>query len=154
MVIIRDKQNGQVRCKIKADTLEACNLRGMNLRYTALASANLRGANLIRTQLWGADLRGANLRGADLAGANLCHADLTDAELFGAKLNGAQYDEETLWPFGFDPILYGAVEADLMPGTIVGPEDVVHQQLHGRGMSPHEWSAARRAMDIPEPKTE
>ena len=47
-------------------------------------------------------LRGANLSGADLRGANMTGADLRRAE----------YNSETKWPEGFDPVAAGAVLID------------------------------------------
>jgi uncharacterized protein YjbI with pentapeptide repeats len=47
-------------------------------------------------------LAGASLRGADLRRAKLHGADLRDADLTDAVLEGAQADETTVWPSGFD----------------------------------------------------
>ena len=63
---------------------------------------SLRGANLS-----GADLRGANMTGADLRKANLSNANLN-----GADLRRAEYNSETKWPEGFDPVAAGAVLID------------------------------------------
>lgn len=68
-------------------------LQGINLSYACLVDADLRGANLT----------GANLTEADLGGACLIEADLRGANLTRANLEGAIYDEDTKFPFGFDP---------------------------------------------------
>ena len=44
-----------------------------------------------------ANLRDANLSGADLSGADLSEADLTDA-----NLSGAVWNDETVFPEGFE----------------------------------------------------
>ena len=67
---------------------------GGNLSHT-----NLRGRNLSNASLFRADLSGA-----DLSGANLLKADLREAELISVK-----YDENTIWPNGFDPVKAGAI---------------------------------------------
>ena len=52
----------------------------------------------------GADLRTALLSGASLQGADLDGADLTDA-----NLSKAEYDQNTVWPAGFDPVAAGVI---------------------------------------------
>jgi Pentapeptide repeats (8 copies) len=109
------------------------NLAGSDLRYGNLADADLRGADLRDAELCGADLSAANLTGTNLSrthleeanlsravlgrarlvaatlfAANPCGADLRDADLRGAQLRGACYDDQTLWPLGFDPEKSGA----------------------------------------------
>lgn len=76
----------------------ACHLGGADLHKQDLSRAILGGANLNR-----ANLSGANLKGADLSAANLTGANLTGANLSGAKLVGAKYNQETIWPEGFNP---------------------------------------------------
>ena len=46
----------------------------------------------------------ANLTGADLTGANL-----TDANLTRADLTRASFSDDTRWPGGFDPAMYGMI---------------------------------------------
>ena len=60
------------------------------------------GLDLIRRHGNGADLTGANLPGADLSRANLTGADLSRADLTGADLTRVRWNEETVWPAGFD----------------------------------------------------
>ena len=50
----------------------------------------------------GANLSGANLRGANLSKANLVHADLSGTDLADANLSGAVWNDETVFPEGFE----------------------------------------------------
>lgn len=52
-----------------------------------------------------------NLRDHDLRNALLIGADLSRCDLTGADLRGAQYNQETRWPRGFDPIAAGMVRS-------------------------------------------
>ena len=60
--------------------------------YTIEPRANLSQANLVYADLSGADLRDANLEWANLSGANLV----------GANLSGAVWNDETVFPEGFE----------------------------------------------------
>ena len=73
--------------------------------YTIEPGANLEEAYL--TDAWIAE---ANLTGANLTGANLKRADLRRA-----NLAGAQADEGTQWPVGFDPVAAGVIFEDPVP---------------------------------------
>ena len=80
--------------------------------YTIEPRANLSQANLVFADLSGADLRDANLSqanlvyadlsGADLRDANLEWANLSGANLVGANLSGAVWNDETVFPEGFE----------------------------------------------------
>ena len=61
------------------------------------AGESLEGADLEDVDLQGADLSEANLRKADLSGA-----DLSGANLSRADLREVQYDNNTMFPAGFD----------------------------------------------------
>ena len=50
---------------------------------------------------------GAELINADLSGAKLSGAKLFGAFLRGAELRNATYDEETVFPLGFNPTSRG-----------------------------------------------
>jgi uncharacterized protein YjbI with pentapeptide repeats len=92
-------------------------LTGANLTGTILIGANLtrarfaklfegdrsEAANLTRASLFDANLTGADLSGANLTGADLRAANLSDAHLSGAKLSDIDYDQDTIWPHGFQP---------------------------------------------------
>ena len=101
--------------------LEGENLRGAclywailfqaNLRAADLSDANLRGANLKEADLEGANLRGANLGPDNLGGStDICGANLARADLSTAILDQAEYDENTVFPEGFDPSAHGMVK--------------------------------------------
>jgi uncharacterized protein YjbI with pentapeptide repeats len=64
-------------------------LRGADLRHSALRGTNLRSASLRRVELSRADLRDANVSEADLSDANLRGADLRGTDLSSADLSGA-----------------------------------------------------------------
>ena len=88
---------------LRGAELSKANLIESNLSQTDLSSANLSGAALSYADLSGADLGSANLSDADLIGAELSHANLDEA-----NLEDAIYDEDTVWPEGFDPKEAGA----------------------------------------------
>ncbi len=91
--------------------LNSANLSGANLFFAKLVSANLSDANLVGAQLSNAKLNGAYLRGANLSDANLRGADLRSAQLSDrTDLLEAKYDDETLFPEGFDPETKGMVK--------------------------------------------
>lgn len=101
-------------------------LRGRSLQRSSLYWANLQGADLSGCNMRDCDLRGAVLRDAklcdaDLAGADLgkdnvggatdMHgADFSGAIVLGSNLAGAEYDDSTVFPAGFDPQLHGMVK--------------------------------------------
>jgi len=125
--------------KLLAANLQDAKLLAANLQGADLGFANLKGADLQAANLQGADLGHANFKGADLGHANLRGADLVgrgrmilylvdtisrdgnlndtepddgnlnDTELEDAKLEGVFYDDETVWPDGFDYRAAGAV---------------------------------------------
>lgn len=113
---------------LRSSYLNHADLRGANLLRANLSKAD---GSLRATQLVGADLRGADLRQADLRGANMLGAKLTaetsklhpfrkrlrgrnkQIAVFSCQdcdLRGAIYDDETLWPSGFNPETAGAIE--------------------------------------------
>ena len=89
---------------IEAD-LAGADLRDAELLGATLRDAELLSADLRKANLYGASLTRANLYGANLEGANLEGANLSLANLAGADLIGATYDDETVFPEGFDPEL-------------------------------------------------
>ena len=94
-----------------------------NLREANLSGANLQEVDLTRAWLLGTDLSETNLRKANLAGAileNVSRANLSKVinpveanirERHSINLQGAKYDQDTIWPEGFDPVEAGAVES-------------------------------------------
>ncbi|NUT42175.1 MAG: pentapeptide repeat-containing protein [Thermoactinospora sp.] len=93
--------------------LSGVRLAGAVLADAILYQADLRDAVLIGVIAEGADLRAtdlskADMRRANLRGARLDYSDLRGAELGGAVLTGASlrrvvFDENTVWPDGFEP---------------------------------------------------
>lgn len=84
--------------------LRSINLKGADLSYADLSEAILNNANLRGTDLSYANLSSANLTQADLRGTSLFGVDLRDAILKEVRLAGADYDETTRFPAGFDPV--------------------------------------------------
>lgn len=120
--------------------LRHTHLTRSKLLFVDLSDSELSNANLAEAYIVKADLRRASLKGADLAGAKLIGTDLRDSDVRGTRfrgidthaltigeavrgrvnaeftnvnLSGAKYDEETIWPDGFDPKKYGAVLVEL-----------------------------------------
>ena len=84
------------------ESLVGASLGHANLQGARLSHANLQGAKLMRAKLQAADLMRAKLQGANLAHANLEEADLTLA----------LYNDDTVWPDGFDSKAAGAINED------------------------------------------
>ncbi len=92
-------------------------LTNATLRYAILTNADLTGAILTNADLTNADLTGADLTDAILTNAILTNADLTDAILTdailtdailtNADLTDATFNNGTVFPKGFDPIVRG-----------------------------------------------
>ena len=99
--------------------LTGADLRGADLNGAKLRGADLRDTDLSNAELWQARFKGADLRGADLSNAELWRAFLRGADLRGADFKGANligadmfratYDDETIFPEGFDPESQGKV---------------------------------------------
>ena len=81
---------------------------GADLRGADLEGADLRNADFTRATLGRAFVDAADLRGARLDLADLRDVDLGGARLEGATVRGANYDNNTGWPTGFNPDAGGA----------------------------------------------
>lgn len=111
------------------------NLRNASFNYSVLNRAVMHGAalmsaTLVCVQIKGADLSEAIAIGADFTGEDLSSSGLKNADVFGASFvranlcdvnfevkriegacfSGAIYDEWTVWPEGFDPVVFGAIK--------------------------------------------
>jgi uncharacterized protein YjbI with pentapeptide repeats len=87
-----------------------CIAFGASFRQAKLMRASLRGADLKGTDLSNADLTDADLGIDNVGGATqLQGAILTGAQLVRVRLGGAEYDDETRFPEGFDPAAAGMV---------------------------------------------
>ncbi|MGX9789866.1 pentapeptide repeat-containing protein [Mycobacterium sp. MMS18-G62] len=79
-------------------------LQGVNLCHAVLAGTNLHSAYLVNANLTGVDLTFTTLRGAVLNGSDLSGATLpTDVTSKDSPLAGIFYDNNTVWPQGFQP---------------------------------------------------
>ena len=95
-------------------------LRKADLYWAAAYQSSFRNADLTGAKLAGADLKEADFTGAALEGADLGRDNLNGStSLQGAKflranlryaiLEGANYDIDTAFPEGFDPISRGMI---------------------------------------------
>ncbi len=75
-------------------------LQGVNLCHAVLTGANLQGSFLINANFTGADLSSARLQWTVLNGADFSGATMpSDA----SYLEGIYFDDNTIWPEGFQP---------------------------------------------------
>ena len=82
-----------------------------NLSKAHLVGADLRGANLSKANLVHADLSGADLADANLSEANLMDTNFSNANLSKASLKGAVWNDETVFPEGFEiPEMSGTLD--------------------------------------------
>jgi hypothetical protein len=98
--------------------LNNASFRGNHLYQASFAEAELQrtdftGAEVLSSSFVGADLTKAvmakaNLFDTDFRGAALNGADLTNARIDRADFTGTVYDQDTIWPAGFDPVAAGA----------------------------------------------
>lgn len=75
-------------------------LQGVNLCNAVLTGADLRSSYLVNANLTGADLSFARLQEAALNGSDFSSATMPSDPSF---LEGIYYDENTIWPEGFQP---------------------------------------------------
>lgn len=112
--------NGFV-CFDDADISRA-DLSGIDLYWARFFRARCIGTNFTRASLQGAVLDLADLTEADLTEADLSYDNLQgstsllgtclrDAILTETKFEGALYDDETIFPKGFDPQAVGMIKA-------------------------------------------
>jgi uncharacterized protein YjbI with pentapeptide repeats len=88
--------------------LERADLRFTEIGQTDLSDTNVSGANLSyaeldRVDLSGANLRGTNFKDADISRVDFSGANLEDTNLSEANISNSWYDENTIFPEGFDP---------------------------------------------------
>jgi uncharacterized protein YjbI with pentapeptide repeats len=94
---------------LERGTLTRTSLKHARLECVNLSHADLRSAILDRVSLNDSTLDNADLTGALLRRSDLRRASLRGANLTGADLTGAWYNDDTVWPDGFDPVGRGAV---------------------------------------------
>lgn len=98
------------QAKFTGVSLEQSNLSRANLSGSYLYNTGLKGASMLYANLSGAELRAVDLEYTNLIQAVLSGADLRYAKLRYAVLRGAEYDDKTKWPEGFDPEAAGAIK--------------------------------------------
>lgn len=123
-------------------TVEALYCAGANLREADFSDSDLYWLDMYMADCTNACFRGAKLAGVNFASACLqradfsyalvkndnlggpstfAHANLEGANFEGAFLVGTEYDEETIFPMGFDPLSYGMVLAKRADDSLVAP---------------------------------
>ena len=81
-----------------------------DLSFSGMRNANLQKTIFVEASLDGCVLVGANLSGANLDRASLLGTDLRKTILDRASFKGAVYDEQTKFPYGFEPDSVGMVK--------------------------------------------
>jgi len=109
-------KNASLRqASLRRATLTLTNFSQADLIGTDFESANLKQANIsnataTRANFLYADLSGAQCQNSDFSECDLIGANFKVSNYFGITLTGAMYDEETIFPDGFDPIEYGMIK--------------------------------------------
>jgi len=86
------------RTRFKECTLHEADFAGVDLKGADFSRVNLRGANLANTKGWG-ELTDCTFAEADLRGADFSTAE---GDLGSVQWSGAIYDNNTVFPKGFD----------------------------------------------------
>lgn len=76
-----------------------CHFSAKNCIFT---NCNFTDAIMTNSDFSGSDFSGSDLSGAQLTCSDLSGANLTGCTITGAKFTRVKYDENTLWPEGFD----------------------------------------------------
>ncbi len=85
---------------------------------TVFSDGNGNGVNLSGT---GAVLSG-DFSSSNFYNVNLFGVNLSNSNIIGATFTGANYDSQTVWPAGFDPIAAGAIGVGInQPPTFTSP---------------------------------
>lgn len=85
-------------------------------------SAKLEGVNFASACLRRADFSNAVVKHDNLGGpSTFAHANLEGATFEGAFLVGTEYDDETIFPLGFDPLSYGMVLVKRADDSLIVP---------------------------------
>ncbi len=90
--------------------LGSANLTNANLSNADLNNANLCKAKLISSNLHKANLSDAKLSNSDMKNADLRGANLSNTKLSSVNLRKAFFDEETIFPQGFNPRNAGMIK--------------------------------------------
>ena len=88
---------------MSGSNMPGSNMSGSNMSGSNMSGSNMSGSDMSGSDMSGSDMSGSNMSGADLSGADLSGADLSGADLSGAGGKGVKWDENTIWPEGFNP---------------------------------------------------
>jgi hypothetical protein len=88
---------------MSGSNMPGSNMSGSNMSGSNMSGSNMSGSDMSGSDMSGSDMSGSNMSGADLSGADLSGADLSGANLSGAGGKGVKWDENTIWPEGFNP---------------------------------------------------
>jgi hypothetical protein len=83
--------------------MSGSNMSGSDMSGSDMSGSDMSGSDMSGSNMSGSDMSGSNMSGADLSGADLSGADLSGADLSGAGGKGVKWDENTIWPEGFNP---------------------------------------------------
>jgi uncharacterized protein YjbI with pentapeptide repeats len=99
--------------------------------FFRLDSANLSGASLRNAYISGTVLL-ADLRGAQLQHAKLANLEEMNTAMFDLR---TQYNEWTVFPFGFDPAEHGLALVPATPGDMNGDDALTHRDIDQLSLS-------------------
>ena len=86
-------------------------LRNSNLEKAKLTGIKIQGTNFDGANLKNADFSGAYLENARFQNTNVSGADFTGVTFVSTNFTGATYDDDTIWPDGFNISDHGLVKA-------------------------------------------
>lgn len=95
--------------------LTDCSFDKASLKYASLENANCENASFEGTNMLCANLKGTNFKNANLCGSNLKNTVFDDKTNF----TDAKYDENTLFPDGFNPMKYNMKLTPNTQGALV-----------------------------------
>jgi len=90
---------GFYRCNLNRASFFLCKIRFVSFGF----NSNLSSAKFIRADVTGSMFNDSDLTSADFTLANICGANFSNSILRGTDFTQAQYDNDTLFPIGFDP---------------------------------------------------
>ncbi|WP_445656601.1 pentapeptide repeat-containing protein [Achromobacter sp. NCFB-sbj8-Ac1-l] len=85
-------------------------LVGVQMRGVDLSNSIAVGADFTDANLSSSDLKGADVYGASFIRADLCNANVNVKRIESALFSGAVFNGGTVWPEGFEPKSFGAIE--------------------------------------------
>jgi uncharacterized protein YjbI with pentapeptide repeats len=85
-------------------------LVGVQMKGADLSNVIAVGADFTEADLSSSGLKNADVCGASFIRANLCNVNFDVKRIESAFFTGAIYNEWTVWPEGFDPVMFGATK--------------------------------------------